>query len=73
MVSENLLLVLCGRVLLEGGGQGDVWHHGHGVPLLGLLSRVHRLGGKVGVVRLESGHLGVLFVVPEEESVSLTF
>lgn len=43
--------MLSGSVLLERGGQGNRWHHGHGFPLLGFLPNVDRLCRK----RLEAG------------------
>ena len=39
-----------GGVLLEGGGERDLRHHGHAVPLLGLLADMESLGGEVLII-----------------------
>lgn len=49
-------LEVSGGVLLKGGGHGDRGHHGHGGPLLGLLTNMERLGGKMGIILSERSH-----------------
>ena len=51
-----VLLEVCRSVLLEGGGHGDGRHHGHVGPLLGLLTNMESLGGKMLIILSEAGH-----------------